>query len=416
MSLLSKKHNGIFRRKEKEYHNEHNEGEDDDVDASEFEDYQNEKHIKAKSRRPKETRFTQQRISSINPTFAPKSVICIFLVVSVIFIIFGAVMLNISNNVDEMIIYYQNCSRDAPTVNFEDIPDNQFFLTFNKNQTFGVKPQWKYIPNTDIFLEDEREKGTCQLRFTIPYDWKGDLLINYLIENFYANHKRYVLSFSEDQLTGINASLSQIRDTVGINCTPLVTNSEGKMYYPCGLIANSMFNDSFPMHLIGLNNNFTNHSLTNKNINWSSDKNRFKDTQYNASQISPPPNWYKAFPNGYNDTNIPNIGEWEEFQNWMRSPAFPKFSKLIRRSNGQYLSAGEYQFDIGLHWPVLEYNGKKAVYITHGSSLGGKNNFLGVIYLVGGCICGIISLIILAAYLVGSRKRADTSYLSWNKE
>ena len=113
---------------------------------------------------------------------------------------------------------------------------------------------------------------------------------------------------------------------------------------------------------------------------------------------------------------MPNINEWEEFQNWMRPAAFDKQTKLIRKNTNDTLPAGEWQIDIGLHWPVTEYNGKKGVFITHGSSIGGRNPFLGEVYLIGGCICAAMAIVLALAWVMGGRKIADPTALSWNKD
>lgn len=394
---------------------------EDDVDASEFEDDLPDEKSKPKSRRPKETKFTQQRIASWNPVFTPKMVMPIYFFLAVLFLIFGGVMLNNSAKVDEIFVYYQDCDKAAPTANFEDVPEDHYSYIFHKSYDKDelAIPQWKYVPDENPDPE-ETQTGTCQLRFSTPYEQKGPIFFYYLIENFYGNHRRYVLSFSEFQITGKNATLSQLKDTVGVNCKPLVRNHEGKFYYPCGLIANAMFNDTFPdsLSVISLDDDDKDTgstiALSNKNINWATDKKRYKKTEYSASQIVPPPFWKKKFPDGYNDTNIPDIKEWEEFQNWMRTPAFPKFSRLIRRTESS-LPEGEFQIDIGLHWPVTMYNGKKAVYITGGSSLGGKNNFLGIVYLVGGGLSIALAIISALSYLLWGRASADSRLLSWNK-
>lgn len=59
----------------------------------------------------------------------------------------------------------------------------------------------------------------------------------YKLSNFYQNHRRYVKSRSDGQLKGdTGASIS--------SCEPLERFDEKKLY-PCGLIANSLFNDTF---------------------------------------------------------------------------------------------------------------------------------------------------------------------------
>ncbi|OXB44630.1 hypothetical protein B1J91_D02442g [Nakaseomyces glabratus] len=402
--------NNVFRKKEHEY--QEDVPEEEDVDASEFED-DDYVPVKTKNRRPKEDNFTQQRLASINPVFTPKSVLPIYLLVAVVFVIVGGCLLAQSSRVDEITMFYQDCVTAAPKDNFQDMPDDHFNYIFHNHKDFNTKPQWRFVDDPS---DDSNERGTCQIRFTTPADLKKTVYVNYVLEKFAANHRRYVLSFSEDQIRGKRPSLHDVRSNTGINCKVLGHDSEGKLIYPCGLIANSMFNDSYPFELQNVQDSNKNYPLTNKRINWHSDKKRYKKTKYNHTEVVPPPYWAKAFPNGYNETNMPNINEWEEFQNWMRPAAFDKQTKLIRKNTNDTLPAGEWQIDIGLHWPVTEYNGKKGVFITHGSSIGGRNPFLGEVYLIGGCICAAMAIVLALAWVMGGRKIADPTALSWNKD
>ncbi|AGO11591.1 AaceriADL192Wp [[Ashbya] aceris (nom. inval.)] len=397
---------GLFRRKDKEVERKE---EEEDVDASDFEDEPTTQPKKQKSRRPKDTRFTQQRIASVNHVATPRTVIPVYLVLAVVFAAAGAVLLLQSRRVDEVIMYYHDCETRAPQGRFAEMAADHYSQLFHKMPTFGRAPQWRYEPPRDV-----SEDGACHLRFQVPYTLEGPIHVSYLIENFYANHRRFVLSFSEEQINGKNVTFDDVYDSVGINCRPLVANDEGKLYYPCGLIANSMFNDSFPLSLDGVGRT-ANYSLSDRDINWSDDKNRFRKTSYSPKDVVPPPYWHKRFPNGYNETNMPNIEEWEEFQNWMRTSTLPKFSKLIRRGKSA-LPAGEYEINIGLHWPVDGWNdGKKAVYLSTTNSTGGHNDFLGIAYLAGSAVCCLIAVSILVARFFGGRKIGDPRLLSWNK-
>ena len=53
----------------------------------------------------------------------------------------------------------------------------------------------------------------------------------------------------------------------------------------------------------------------------------------NLASITPPPNWALRFPDGYNDSNLPNLHEDEHFQNWMRTAGLPTFTKLYGRND-----------------------------------------------------------------------------------
>lgn len=64
----------------------------------------------------------------------------------------------------------------------------------------------------------------------------------YGLDNFYQNHRRYVKSRDDNQLLGKEVT------SVSNDCNPY-GSFEGKIYAPCGAIANSMFNGEEVMSL-----------------------------------------------------------------------------------------------------------------------------------------------------------------------
>ncbi|KAI5283794.1 hypothetical protein KEM52_003223, partial [Ascosphaera acerosa] len=166
----------------------------------------------------------------------------------------------------------------------------------------------------------------------------------YRLTNFYQNHRRYVKSLDTEQLKG----KPQRNKTIdGGFCDPLRLDPDsGKAYYPCGLIANSLFNDTIhePVR-VGVSKNET-YPMTNKGIAWSSDRDLIKPTQYKWYEVAPPPNWKELYPKGYTaDQPPPNLQEMEEFQVWMRTAGLPTFSKMARRNDNQPMKAGTYGLD-----------------------------------------------------------------------
>lgn len=158
---------------------------------------------------------------------------------------------------------------------------------------------------------------------------------------FYQNHRRYVKSFDQDQLKGNFRSNSSIDSS---DCDPLRTRG-GIAIYPCGLIANSLFNDTFSTPL-QLNNN-RNYTMSNKGIAWSSDADLYGKTKYTNDQVVPPPNWKLRYPKNYTDNNpIPDLHVDEAFQVWMRTAGLPTFSKLALRSDNETMRAGRYEVSI----------------------------------------------------------------------
>ena len=217
-----------------------------------------------------------------------------------------------------------------------------------------------YFPGVDV------PTPVCSLQFNIPDDLNPPVLFYYRLTNFYQNHRRYVKSLDTDQLMGKAVAASTISSG---SCDPLKLDPSGKPYYPCGLIANSLFNDTFtsPVMLNLQNNSGSNETyiMTDQGIAWSSDKALYSPTQYDLNEIAVPPNWVNRWgPDGYtSDHPPPDLKSDEAFQVWMRTAGLPSFSKLARRNDDQVMKSGRYQVDIQMSTtvfvrPILQHSTK----------------------------------------------------------
>lgn len=385
---------------------------DSDADSSESDFKEVEK---PKSRRPADNAFRQQRLKAYNPVFTAKTVIPLLVCIAVVFAPLGAGMWYASHVVKDLSIDYSQCERLANRDYFTPIPQQYLDFNFNLKNT-SKPPQALWRLDEDPLQPFEDERRVCTVQFVVPDDMKGPVYFFYRLHNFYANHRRYAKSFSEDQIEGKAASIHTIKDTTGQNCEPLLTDpATGKAYYPCGLIANSLFNDTFSNTLTAVNATEKDYQMTTNGIAWHTDKNRFKKTKYLHTDIVPPRNWYKMFPEGYNETNVPDVSKWFEFQNWMHTAGLPTFNKLAQRNDKDTLHKGTYQVSVGLHFPVLPYNGKKYIYILQRLVIGGKNTFLGISWMVGGGVCLLVAVSLLIINLIKPRKTGDVNLLSWNR-
>ncbi|CUM62675.1 uncharacterized protein PRCAT00000229001 [Priceomyces carsonii] len=370
---------------------------------------------KKTSHRPGDNAFRQQRLRAFNPVMTAKTVIPILMAIAIIFVPLGAAMWYAAHRIQDVTIDYTQCEKMASKLYWSEIPTE--YVTYNyrtKDHLIKQKAQWKL--ETDESQQFEDERNVCKIQFPVANKLSSPIYFFYRLNKFYANHRRFVKSFSEEQIIGNAASENTIKNTPGQNCEPLSVNSEGKKYYPCGLIANSLFNDTFTTTLQGVNGTSHDYKLTENGIAWKADKNRFKKTKYHYSDITPPPNWYKRFPDGYNESNVPDISTWYQFQNWMHPSGLPRFNKLALRNDHDDLEEGVYEITIGLHFPVLPFNGNKYVYISQRSVIGGKNFFLGISWIVGGGICFLLGLLLLIVNTIKSRKTGDINLLSWNRE
>lgn len=204
----------------------------------------------------------------------------------------------------------------------------------------------------------------CTLTFDIPEEMSAPVLLYYRLENFYQNHRRYVQSYYDKQLLGNDVKFPDVEAS---SCQPLAINDTlHKAIYPCGLIANSIFNDTL-MNPVLLNVPLTQddnqadpknqtYEMKNTSIAWESDKALFGPrSNKNFDDIVPPPNWQIRYPNGsYTaDNPPPNLHDDEHFIVWMRTAGLPTFSKLYGRNDTSPMLTGTYTMEIIDSWSPI---------------------------------------------------------------
>ncbi|KAF2118676.1 CDC50 family protein-like protein [Lophiotrema nucula] len=382
---------------------------------------------KTKSRRPANTAFRQQRLKAWQPILTPKTVLPLFFIVGIIFAPIGGLLLYASSQVQELAIDYTNCIQKAPDTvlnvggqrdgqdTLSDIPSDRVSHVFKS--TTKIQPRWGKIQNQNITYQPSKtainNTNVCILQFEIPNDVKPPVLFYYRLTNFYQNHRRYVKSFDTNQLKGDAKTASQIKSG---DCDPLDVNHENKPYYPCGLIANSMFNDSYDgLQQLGVTDG--SYEFNEEGISWSTEGDLYKESKYKPEDVVPPRNWVGLWPeDGYNSTGLPNLHTWEAFQVWMRTAGLPTFSKLALRNNKDTLVKGTYRLKIHDRFPVEDYSGTKSILISTRTVMGGRNPFLGIAYVVVGGLCILLGAVFTAAHLIKPRKLGDHTYLSWNND
>jgi hypothetical protein len=216
------------------------------------------------------------------------------------------------------------------------------------NKAMGTKPQWGHANDSYTWPMSGKDIQTnvCILSFDIPNDIQPPILFYYRLTNFYQNHRRYVKSVDIDQLKGKARTADDIRSG---DCAPLDVDANGKPYYPCGLIANSMFNDTF--------DNFTAlnpaagapkfYNFTTAGTSWAHEGDLYGKTAYKADEVAVPPFWKEQYPDdGYKTVGLPDLHTWEQFQVWMRTAGLPTFSKLAQRNDTGVLKQGTYLLKI----------------------------------------------------------------------
>eukprot|EP01086_Lenisia_limosa_P006628 TRINITY_DN25608_c0_g1_i2.p1 TRINITY_DN25608_c0_g1~~TRINITY_DN25608_c0_g1_i2.p1 ORF type:complete len:319 (+),score=46.50 TRINITY_DN25608_c0_g1_i2:58-1014(+) len=313
------------------------------------------------SRRPGGGAFKQQRLPAWQPLLTPSAVIPTYITLAIIFIPVGIVLLLFSQSLQEYSVEYT-----------------------------GV-------------TECELKKGTnvtsCTLQFDVKKDMDAPVYAYYKLTNFYQNHRRYVRSRNDEQLRGNNPSFSSMED-----CDPRRSigdeNDPTKYWNPCGLIAASMFNDTFALK----KPDGTDVAWTKSGIAWESDVDEKFKKQSKPVGIQP-----TTWPPGVDSV------EDEDFIVWMRTAGLPHFKKLHRIIDTD-LSAGTYTLTVNNRFPVEEFDGTKQFVLATTSSIGGRNMFLAFAYIVVGLLCLTLGIVFLLRNSFSPRILGDQKYLAWDRK
>jgi len=75
------------------------------------------------------------------------------------------------------------------------------------------------------------------------------------------------------------------------------------------------------------------------------------------------------------------------FMVWMRVAGLPNFRKLWGKVDERLAAGTRLKVYVASNFPVKGFHGEKAVVISTSSPLGGRNDFLGMGYLVVGVCC-----------------------------
>lgn len=309
-------------------------------------------------------KFTQQNLPACKPSLTPGLVITAFLLIGIASIPVGIICLHASDTVAEIVDRYD----------VECIPE-------------------VYRGNKVAYIKDGSISKNCTRTIKVHNYMKAPIYVYYELDNFYQNHRRYVKSKSDKQLL---YGLEHKR--IG-SCQPEV-HSNGLPIVPCGLIAWSLFNDTYTFV-----RGTTEMNVNRKNISWQSDR----DHKYGKHIY--PFNFQNGtlIGGGTLDPDIP-LSEQEDLIVWMRVAALPKFRKLYGVIEEDLEAEELLTVHLANNYNTYSFGGKKKLVLTTSNWLGGKNNFLGLAYIASGCLSIFTAILFALLHVKNPRPNTDVAY------
>lgn len=371
--------------------------------------------------RPLDVAFHQQRVPAWNPILHPVWVIIALFYFGIIMVPVGYKIKNIQDGVVE-----------------------------EKHTYDSYEPNEGEAMDLSCPIGEEYNAGKlCNVTFIAPRDMTPPILVHYELTNFHQNHRSYYSSFDPYQLQGqVGGDRDSSYETA---CKPL--NRLGDIdIFPCGLIANTYFNDVFNL-VGGRDINGDALIMREDGIAWQSDlEYTFAQPDEFRAEVCPDDlitngtccegeEWSCKTPYfdketgqtfryfyPFDDTTqylhetyegiiSPLKGVTDEhFVVWMRVAAQPVFRKLYGWIDQPIAEGEELTFEIQANYVVTRFHGSKSLILGTTSVFGGRNNYFYAFFLVVGYFCLAAGSFFLLKHLIRPRKLADPSYLHFKKE
>ena len=290
----------------------------------------------------------------------------------------------------------------------------------------------------------------CTITFTVPKEMKAPVLVYYELTNFHQNYRQYTTSRDDYQLTGKVGDQGSVD---AANCNP-INILGGTVINPCGLIANTFFNDKFTfMNTTGaVDDQGKELVMQEEGIAWQSDldyrfdmPNGYKqelcpDDKCNSScctdfsfsctepAISPKDGLCYAYHYPEQSTTqylyqtYPSVisplehVKNEHFVVWMRVAAQPDFRKLYGYIDQTIPAGTTLEFDVNMNYVVQSFNGTKALTLTTNSMWGTKDPTIGITIYAIGYFCLACGIFFALKHWLKPRKIAYRKYLHYKEE
>ena len=373
------------------------------------------------SRRPAPSPWTQQKVPSFQPLLTPRNIMAVLFATGAVFITIGLSI----RSVQAEQIFQQKVQYDG-----DGTPDR----------------------NSGCKIKSANAGAECTVTVKIEDKMASPVYVYYEIDNFYQNHQRYLASLDSDQLTGSNLDKDDLSA-----CSPLKSNGSHTLN-PCGVIANSMFNDvialddTYPITMhedhLAWDSDMTTKFKQPDGFEWTTTTDDVSECYKSVcSELLCASNGLPAgcmgyvceggdYDGGHCDAGTgvvyyyrshdefqflyqtfpeivsPIVGvKNEHFIVWMRLAGLNDFRKLYGRITDTLHEGWELKFNVTNNFNVHSFNGKKYIVVSTVSTLGANVKALWMSFVYFGVACCACALFFLAKSMASPRKLGDTAYL-----
>jgi hypothetical protein len=272
-----------------------------------------------------------------------------------------------------------------------------FIILFTNLKQKFLEIEYTNCPNIST-------NNKCVKYFTISKTIKKPIYFYYKLQNFYSNHIKFVKSKNYNQLRGEVVSEKKIDSSckyMSRNREHFKTENESiilsyknismesnAIMNPCGLIANSMFNDKFELY--DNKNNFI--KIHDSDITLKVYKEHFFKNDKDSEKTQ----WYNK--------------EDDHFIVWMNMELFPTFMKKWGYIN-QDLQKGEYKMIIENNWGKAQWEVKKYFVLAKGNIFGSQKIF-GYVLIT----CSIIEILFIIIIGISKyrKKKFNPEEMKWD--
>lgn len=328
-------------------------------------------------------------------------------------------------------------------------------LSLNRVVYDGEVVDGEYIDFSERCLLRDGSKGNsfsrdhvCYVNMTVKEDIESEAFVFYEIGNYFQNHRRFVTSWIPSQFvdefdgTGSVEPCSPVINITSRFCRGNVCDGEERQRepYPCGLIANSMFNDIFWLHdgllpngtvlgredLVqdGIARKYLNNVIKNPTFEMNTSIYLPIWNNPNFSRIIPPVNGDQR---GIINEDYHNSTAWgnttnglgmenEHWRVWVDLSAKHNFRKPYGIIKRKLPKGTKLVFAVQSNFYVQGFKGYKAIIVGELSWFGSENLELAILLGILGILFLLAALLFIYRQCTNARSYGDANVLAWKQK